>query len=81
MDVKELRIGNWGLDIGYFTPQPQPSYVQITASDLCNWNDFSVFIEPVPITPEILQKAGFHKYRYWWTRNGGILYMYTNYRI
>jgi hypothetical protein len=50
MDARELRIGNWVLD-------EQGQSIQICVKHF-NWvNDLT----PIPITPEILEKAGFKK--------------------
>lgn len=52
----ELRIGNWAVNYG--------QYVCIEADDIVDCHHQPESYEPIPITPEILEKAGFEKKRY-----------------
>lgn len=60
MKVQELRIGNW---VSY----PMGGNCQIQSGREIDAFDKNT-PSPIPLTPEILEKIGFHKYRYWWTR-------------
>ena len=51
----ELRIGNW---ITY----PNSNSFQITRDNVLNndfWDDVEENIEPIPLTPDIVEKCGF----------------------
>jgi hypothetical protein len=50
MEANELRIGNWINDI-------MGGFCQITADDIANWE--AINAQPIPLTPEILEKSGF----------------------
>jgi hypothetical protein len=68
----ELRIGNWVNDFG----KPK----QILPGDilyLCGEDDtdFGDMYDPIPLTPEILEKAGFFELKgskKWWWKTGGV---------
>ena len=61
MDIKSLMVGDWVYD----THNRQNDRVQEIGSGLVmlNCNDLYEFdeIEPIPLTPEILEKNGFEK--------------------
>jgi hypothetical protein len=52
----ELRIGNWVLNYG--------QYVCVEADDIVDCHHQPESYDPIPLTPEILEKAGFKK-NYW----------------
>ena len=48
----ELRLGNWYDDYG--------NYKQVTPNDILKaWESERFWMEPIPLTPEILEKCGF----------------------
>lgn len=56
--ANELRIGNF-----YFFVNPM-SKDDKTICQLCNWTealDFEAYGEPIPLTPEILERLGFEE--------------------
>ena len=59
MDVKELMIGDWVMDIKPDADGEIMEY-QVEAEDLVN-KCFYENVKPIPITPEILEKNGFVK--------------------
>jgi hypothetical protein len=68
MQANELRIGNW---VKLPEDVEGDRYAQIGRDDfeyvrgLCNIEQMS----PIPLTPEILEKAGFKKEFYGWTKS------------
>lgn len=77
MEANELRIGNW-VNVGYNK--------QFDLDDFENyfgeWKAFSNdAIEPIPLTPEILEKAGFEDVKYAWkleVKDSGFIVMHNN---
>lgn len=69
MDIRELSIGNW---VRYDFPEIGKRNIQVNSIDeednhigaggvgASAWSDVSEF-EPIPLTPEILEKNGFEK--------------------
>lgn len=69
MDIKELSIGNW---VRYDFPEIGKRNIQVNSIDeednhigaggvgASAWSDVSEF-EPIPLTPEILEKNGFEE--------------------
>ena len=55
MEKNELRIGNWVLCNGLRTIVNDTLMISILK------NDVQFTVEPIPITPEILEKFGFEK--------------------
>lgn len=68
IQANELRIGNWLLFDSHIS---KPEYIQVTArffsglaggrplSELSPDDEISIYHNPIPLTPEILEKAGF----------------------
>ncbi len=63
MNAKELRIGNWlEWDNEYYQIEIGSFYTQLKSEDGRRlFNE----IKPIPLTPEILKKAGFRKINYY----------------
>lgn len=55
MEAKELKIGNWVIFDGGFPEQVRTE----TFAILYKYPERIRLIEPIPLTPEILEKAGF----------------------
>ena len=55
MDANELRIWNWVLNGGN-----KP--VQCSSERICDIDNKILIASPIPLSPEILEKAGFKKY-------------------
>jgi len=59
MEAKELRIGNVVLlDTGHVLPAPH-RIVALDIVDIFKGLPTNITIEPIPLTPEVLQKCGF----------------------
>lgn len=55
IQANELRIGNWYDHNG--------SYRQVTPNTIEEvWEGERIYVNPIPLTPEILEKCGFEKY-------------------
>ncbi len=52
--ANELRIGNW-----YINTEEAGSYYKFEEEDAHFIQDFKSVAEPIPLTPEILEKCGF----------------------
>ena len=59
MKAQDLRIGNWIFDNGTMT-KVAPSHI------LELWEADRLWIQPIPLTPEILEKCGFEKFKGLW---------------
>jgi hypothetical protein len=70
--ANELRIGNWVMagkiakadKDGKPTSEYKANYIQLQLSDFTDerfWGGLGIIIGPIPLTPEILEKAGFIK--------------------
>lgn len=62
INAKELRIGNWVkgplgevMQVDILGHLEEPDYVHARNENTCGQNGF----EPIPLTPEILEKCGF----------------------
>ena len=71
IQVNELRVGNWVLlDTGHTLPQPH----SIKPDDIAHIGNHTlpktIIIEPIPLTPEILKKCGFHRCNNAWVMEG-----------
>lgn len=70
---QELRIGNWYNFRNPMSGDAEPSRFDIWSEGLA----FETYGEPIPLTPDILQNAGFTKHKnsneywtFWWLANG-----------
>jgi hypothetical protein len=60
MKPQELRIGNWVL------MDNEPTRVESISDNAINlFSDWEFYFKPIPLTPEILDKAGFRKINYY----------------
>lgn len=58
MIVQELRIGNW---VKWVADEYADMPMQMDADNLKAFAKGRVFFQPIPLTPEILEKCGFEK--------------------
>ena len=70
IQANELRVGNWLQRVVQlnFADYKEPKYAQVDTimiRDCMHYRDNWAF-EPIPLTPEILEKAGFHKHNNAW---------------
>lgn len=60
MEAKELRIGNW---VNWTKPENKPTFERVYILSMDDINeDLPEFYDPIHLTPEILEKAGFQTY-------------------
>ena len=78
MIANELRIDNWYLLVNPMSSEPPKPYRFETWTSA---TDFIAYGQPIPLTPEILEKAGFaKKYDYYeiWYGNEDISFQLLN---
>lgn len=70
VNASELRIGNWAVNYG--------NYVCIEADDIVDCHHQPESYDPIPLTPEILEKAGFTGGDWFFTINNIISFSHTD---
>ena len=63
--ANELRIGNW---VRFINKTLQVFPGTIEDCQRANDTDSPFKYEPIPLTPEILERCGFHKHNYAWVQ-------------
>lgn len=69
MKANELRIGNWLRSAGSTNPGSPPRYFEVNADDIVTISEGHSYAQPIPLTPEILEMAGFKKDTFGYTFN------------
>jgi len=75
MNIKELRVGNW-VHIGYKYEWEYSDYADYWKGE--GENDA---VEPIPLTPEILEKAGWKAEDGIWSHNKFDIWLYPKNRF
>jgi hypothetical protein len=80
--ANELRIGNWYFEFGM--PRQATGLLIYKLESIRIRDKIAIDISPIPLTPEILEKAGFREYgpfspwlvlgSFAWVKNVGIMY-------
>lgn len=68
-DIRELRIGNLLMFNGHTPAKVDIIELQSDGKGMVNYLDASDddMFDAIPLTPELLEKCGFRKYRYSWS--------------